>query len=97
MPGPDTLMQLHYEGRLLGSMPFISTFSEGKPVFLNFNKLSSCWQESLSVMGKGGKAIVYCPPSVYKGAELNTLDSNNIKALETLQLQHILELLDVLQ
>lgn len=90
-PTPGTLVLVRYEGRVVDKKPFINTFSENAPVRFQFDQLSSCFQESLTLMGRGGKAIVYCPPGTYKGIELaHPLEPSDSKV------QYILELLDVI-
>ncbi|HEV2747894.1 MAG TPA: FKBP-type peptidyl-prolyl cis-trans isomerase [Allosphingosinicella sp.] len=67
VPGPQDLVLVEYEGRLLDGTVFDST-KEGSPVPLPVSGVIPGWTEALMLMKKGAEYRLWIPPELGYGA-----------------------------
>ncbi|WP_339847365.1 FKBP-type peptidyl-prolyl cis-trans isomerase [uncultured Halopseudomonas sp.] len=66
-PGPDDVVTVHYEGRLLDGTVFDSSVSRGEPVDLPVSGVIPGWVEILQLMNVGDKFKVTIPSELAYG------------------------------
>ncbi|WP_373186672.1 FKBP-type peptidyl-prolyl cis-trans isomerase [Halopseudomonas sp.] len=66
-PGPDDVVTVHYEGRLLDGTVFDSSVSRGEPVDLPVSGVIPGWVEILQLMNVGDKLKVTIPSELAYG------------------------------
>lgn len=66
-PGPDDVVTVHYEGRLLNGTVFDSSVSRGEPVDLPVSGVIPGWVEVLQLMNVGDKFKVTIPSELAYG------------------------------
>ncbi|MBL4834016.1 MAG: FKBP-type peptidyl-prolyl cis-trans isomerase [Pseudomonas sp.] len=66
-PGPDDVVTVHYEGRLLDGTVFDSSISRGEPVDLPVSGVIPGWVEILQLMQVGDKLKVTIPSELAYG------------------------------
>ena len=66
-PGPDDVVTVHYEGRLLDGTVFDSSISRGEPVDLPVSGVIPGWVEILQLMHVGDKLKVTIPSELAYG------------------------------
>jgi len=66
-PGPDDVVTVHYEGRLLDGTVFDSSVSRGEPVDLPVSGVIPGWVEILQLMQVGDKLKVTIPSELAYG------------------------------
>jgi FKBP-type peptidyl-prolyl cis-trans isomerase FkpA len=66
-PGPDSMVKVHFDGRLPDGNIFDSSRRRGEPSTLPVEKVIKCWKEGLQRMQVGEKATLVCPPDLAYG------------------------------
>jgi FKBP-type peptidyl-prolyl cis-trans isomerase FkpA len=66
-PSADSVVKVHYEGKLIDGTVFDSSVQRGAPVDFPLNQVVPCWTEGIQKMQKGGKAQLVCPSDVAYG------------------------------
>ena len=66
-PGPEDVVKVHYEGKLIDGTVFDSSIQRNEPAEFPLNQVVPCWTEALQTMKKGGKAQVVCPSDLAYG------------------------------
>src|SRR5216117_2570599 len=59
-PGPDDVVKVHYEGKLIDGTVFDSSIKRGQPAEFPLSGVVPCWKEALQKMKTGEKAQVVC-------------------------------------
>jgi len=67
IPGLDTEVVVHYEGRLLDGTVFDSSYKRGEPVSLKANQVIKGWEEALIRMPVGSVWELYIPQELAYG------------------------------
>ncbi len=67
MPSSDSLVQVHYEGRLLDGTVFDSSYERGVPVEFGVTQVIPGWTEALQLMPEGSKWQLFIPPQLGYG------------------------------
>jgi FKBP-type peptidyl-prolyl cis-trans isomerase len=62
-PGPNDMVLVEYEGRLLDGTVFDASAQHGGPAPLPVSGVIPGWSEGLMLMKKGGKYRLWIPPS----------------------------------
>ncbi len=60
-PGPDSQVEVHYEGTLLDGSVFDSSYERGEPISFRVNQVIEGWQEALQLMSVGDTWMLYLP------------------------------------
>ncbi|MDW2795947.1 FKBP-type peptidyl-prolyl cis-trans isomerase, partial [Acinetobacter baumannii] len=55
-PTAQSVVKVHYEGRLINGQVFDSSYKRGQPVEFPLNQVIPGWTEGLQLMKEGGKA-----------------------------------------
>lgn len=63
-PKTNELVKVNYRGTLSDGFEFDNSYKRGQPAELALDKVVACWGEALPKMKVGGKAKIYCPPSL---------------------------------
>jgi FKBP-type peptidyl-prolyl cis-trans isomerase FkpA len=63
-PKPTEVVKVNYRGTLIDGFEFDNSYKRGQPAELALDKTVPCWGEALQKMKVGGKAKLYCPPSL---------------------------------
>jgi len=66
-PSFDSIVQVHYEGRLTDGYLFDSTYESGRPVDFPLNQVIPGWSEGLQLMTVGSKYKFYIPSEIGYG------------------------------
>lgn len=66
-PKPDSVVKVHYEGRLTDGTVFDSSIKRGEPVTFPLNQVIPCWSEGVQHMKVGEKAKLVCPSEIAYG------------------------------
>jgi FKBP-type peptidyl-prolyl cis-trans isomerase FkpA len=66
-PTADSVVKVHYEGRLTNGTVFDSSLKRDKPAEFPLRNVIRCWTEGLQLMQVGGKAKLVCPSSIAYG------------------------------
>jgi peptidylprolyl isomerase/FKBP-type peptidyl-prolyl cis-trans isomerase FklB len=61
-PGPDSLVKVHYEGKLADGEVFDSSYQRGAPAVMRLDRLIPAWIEALQRMKPGDEWTLYVPP-----------------------------------
>ncbi|RRJ83482.1 FKBP-type peptidyl-prolyl cis-trans isomerase [Aestuariirhabdus litorea] len=67
MPGTDSQVTVHYEGRLLDGTVFDSSYERGETTQFGVTQVIPGWTEALQLMPKGSIWEVYIPPQLAYG------------------------------
>lgn len=67
-PTADSVVLVHYEGRLLDGTVFDSSIERGQPAEFPLKNVIPGWTEGLQLLKPGGKATLYIPPELAYGA-----------------------------
>ncbi len=66
-PGPDDIVTVHYEGRLVDGTVFDSSYKRGTPIDLPVSGVIPGWVEGLQLMHTGEKIKLYIPSKLAYG------------------------------
>jgi FKBP-type peptidyl-prolyl cis-trans isomerase FkpA len=66
-PTADSVVKVHYEGRLTNGTVFDSSLKRGEPAEFPLRNVIRCWTEGLQQMRIGEKAKLVCPSSIAYG------------------------------
>jgi FKBP-type peptidyl-prolyl cis-trans isomerase len=66
-PTDKSLVKAHYEGTLLDSTKFDSSYDRGQPLQFKLGQVIKGWQEAIKLLGKGGKGTFYIPSELAYG------------------------------
>jgi FKBP-type peptidyl-prolyl cis-trans isomerase FkpA len=66
-PAADSVVKVHYEGRLTDGSVFDSSIRRGAPLEFSLRGVIPCWTEGLQRMKVGGKAKLVCPSAIAYG------------------------------
>ncbi|WP_171338915.1 FKBP-type peptidyl-prolyl cis-trans isomerase, partial [Acinetobacter baumannii] len=58
-PTVQSVVKVHYEGRLINGQVFDSSYKRGQPVEFPLNQVIPGWTEGLQLMKEGGKATFF--------------------------------------
>jgi len=79
-PSKDSIVKVHYEGKLIDGTVFDSTYERKEPIIFPLNEVISGWSEGLQLMNVGSKYILYIPSEIGYGSS----DYGPIPAYSTL-------------
>ncbi len=68
IPGENSTVRVHYEGRLLDGTVFDSSYRRGEPVEFGVTQVIPGWTETLLMMPQGSKWQIFIPPYLGYGA-----------------------------
>lgn len=66
-PKENSVVKVHYEGKLIDGRVFDSSIQRGEPVEFPLNQVIPGWTEGLQLMKEGGKTRLYIPPDLAYG------------------------------
>jgi FKBP-type peptidyl-prolyl cis-trans isomerase FkpA len=66
-PGPKDNVVVHYHGTLRDGTVFDSSVERGRPAAFSLDGVIPCWQEAITRMRVGEKAMITCPPKTAYG------------------------------
>jgi FKBP-type peptidyl-prolyl cis-trans isomerase FkpA len=66
-PGPDAVVEVHYQGSFPDGRVFDSSRERGMPARFPLSGVIPCWTEGVARMRVGGKARLVCPPQIAYG------------------------------
>lgn len=69
MPTEDSIVVVHYEGKLIDGTVFDSSYQRGQYIEFPLNQVIPGWTEGLQLMKEGGKATLYIPPHLAYGKQ----------------------------
>lgn len=67
IPKPSSKVTVHYEGRLIDSSVFDSSYKRGEPTSFPLNMVIKGWTEGLQLIREGGKIRLFIPASLGYG------------------------------
>lgn len=67
-PGPDSSVEVHYEGTLIDGTVFDSSYERGEPVAFRVDQVIEGWQEALQLMSVGDTWEIAIPSELAYGA-----------------------------
>lgn len=67
-PKSNSLVLVHYRGRLLNGTEFDSSFKRGQPLEIGLNSVIKGWQEGIPLFKRGGKGTLYIPSDLGYGS-----------------------------
>jgi FKBP-type peptidyl-prolyl cis-trans isomerase FkpA len=77
-PTAQSIVKVHYEGRLINGQVFDSSYKRGQPVEFPLNQVIPGWTEGLQLMKEGGKATFFIPSNLaYGPQELPGIPANS--------------------
>ena len=65
----SSTVKADYIGRLLDGTIFDSSFSRGKPIEFRVGQMIQGWNEGITMLRKGGRAVLLIPPALAYGAD----------------------------
>ena len=66
-PAHDSVVRVHYEGRLINGTLFDSSYEYGEPLEFGLDEVIYGWSEGLQLMGEGSEYILYIPSDLAYG------------------------------
>ncbi|MFT5779973.1 MAG: FKBP-type peptidyl-prolyl cis-trans isomerase FkpA [Crocinitomicaceae bacterium] len=66
-PNENSKVKAHYNGTLLDSTKFDSSYDRGQPLDFSLDQVIKGWQEAIKMLGKGGKGTFYIPSGLAYG------------------------------
>ena len=69
MPTEDSIVIVHYEGKLIDGTVFDSSYQRGQYIEFPLNQVIPGWTEGLQLMKEGGKATLYIPSHLAYGKQ----------------------------
>jgi len=79
-PSEDSIVKVHYEGKLIDGTVFDNSYDGDDPVIFPLNEVITGWSEGLQLMNAGSKYILYIPSEIGYGSQ----DYGPIPAYSTL-------------
>jgi len=79
-PSEDSIVKVHYEGKLADGTVFDNSYDRQEPVIFPLNEVITGWSEGLQLMNVGGKYRLYIPSEIGYGSQ----DYGPIPAYSTL-------------
>ena len=77
-PKADSIVRVHYTGKLVNGHVFDSSVERGEPVEFPLNQVIPGWTEGLQLLKEGGKATLYIPSQLaYGDQEVPGIPSNS--------------------
>jgi FKBP-type peptidyl-prolyl cis-trans isomerase len=67
-PDADSIVKVHYEGRLLDGTLFDNSYERQEPITFSLNDVISGWTEGLQLMNVGSKYKLYIPSELGYGS-----------------------------
>ncbi|PMR68061.1 FKBP-type peptidyl-prolyl cis-trans isomerase [Halomonas heilongjiangensis] len=68
-PGPESSVEVHYEGTLIDGTVFDSSYERGEPVSFRVGQVIEGWQEALQLMSVGDTWEIVIPAELAYGAQ----------------------------
>ena len=68
-PGPESLVSVHYRGKLKNGLEFDSSFKRNQPASFSVNGVIRGWTEALQLMKEGDKWELIIPPDLAYGSK----------------------------
>ncbi len=68
-PGPESVVSVHYRGRLTNGMEFDSSYKRNQPASFPVNGVIRGWTEALQLMKEGDKWELIIPPDLGYGSK----------------------------
>ncbi|MFY0992750.1 FKBP-type peptidyl-prolyl cis-trans isomerase [Halomonas sp. C05BenzN] len=68
-PGPESSVEVHYEGTLIDGTVFDSSYERGEPVSFRVGQVIEGWQEALQLMSVGDTWEIVIPSELAYGAQ----------------------------
>ncbi|MDI5932553.1 FKBP-type peptidyl-prolyl cis-trans isomerase [Halomonas kalidii] len=68
-PGPESTVEVHYEGTLIDGTVFDSSYERGEPVSFQVGQVIEGWQEALQLMSVGDTWEIVIPAELAYGAQ----------------------------
>jgi|AntRauTorckE5430_2_1112549.scaffolds.fasta_scaffold03166_2 FKBP-type peptidyl-prolyl cis-trans isomerase len=66
-PNEKSKVKAHYNGTLMDSTTFDSSYDRGQPLDFALGQVIKGWQEAIKMLGKGGKGTFYIPSELAYG------------------------------
>jgi FKBP-type peptidyl-prolyl cis-trans isomerase len=66
-PGPQALVQVNYEGKLVNGTVFDSTWQRGEPANIPLDRVIPGWSEGIQLMSRGDVYVFYIPSELAYG------------------------------
>ena len=66
-PGPESVVSVHYRGKLTNGLEFDSSYKRNQPVSFPVNGVIQGWTEALQLMKEGDKWELIIPPNLGYG------------------------------
>ena len=90
-PGPESVVSVHYRGKLINGFEFDSSYKRNQPVSFPVNGVIRGWTEALQLMREGDKWELIIPPDLGYGRKgvVNIIppDSTLIFEVELLEIK----------
>ena len=68
-PGPESLVSVHYRGKLTNGLEFDSSYKRNQPASFPVNGVIRGWTEALQLMKEGDKWELIIPPDLGYGSK----------------------------
>ena len=68
-PGPESVVSVHYRGKLTNGLEFDSSYKRNQPVSFPVNGVIRGWTEALQLMKEGDKWELIIPPDLGYGSK----------------------------
>ena len=68
-PGPESVVSVHYTGKLTNGLEFDSSYKKNQPVSFPVNGVIRGWTEALQLMKEGDKWELIIPPDLGYGSK----------------------------
>ncbi|MES1197517.1 MAG: FKBP-type peptidyl-prolyl cis-trans isomerase [Pseudomonadota bacterium] len=68
-PGPESVVTVHYEGKLANGQTFDSSLAHGGPAEFPLNQVVTGFSEAIQQMRPGDEVIAYMPPELGYGPQ----------------------------
>ena len=66
-PEPDSIVKVHYEGRLVDGRLFDTSYNDDEPALIPLDRVISGWTEGIMLMNVGSKYQLYIPSNLAYG------------------------------
>lgn len=82
-PGPADTVEVQYRGTLIDGTEFDSSYSRGKPLTFQANRVIRGWAEALQLMKAGAKWTIFIPPDLaYGNRQTGKIEPNSTLIFE---------------
>ena len=83
MPGPSSMVTVHYRGTLLNGAEFDSSFKRNQPATFGLHQVIPCWTQGVQKMKVGGTAKLTCPAeTAYGSRNIGSIPPNSVLNFE---------------